>query len=279
MSFILIPASELPLAEQAVVANRAFANYVAGWHDLDAAGLARFLSLQGADLHYSRFVADDAGRPLGFGYINRAGNYPRLAGMALIPQARGTGAAAFLLEKLCAEAKQRRETAMLLEVIVQNPRAHAFYRRQGFREIGRLSGWRCRENDLAPGSGQSLEEISVNQAIDIPTAESYPAIPWQITAAAISRVVGARAWRLGDVAVVISNPSNPPIRVHSFHSPAADRAAQRAVLQATMARWRGREFWLPAVFPDEMGEQIFAPLGFQREKMSQFYMRRELAHG
>lgn len=276
MSFAIIPAHDLSFAEQAVIANRAFANYVAGWHDLDAAGLARFLSLQGADLFYSRFVADEARALLGFGFINRAGNFPRLAGMALVPEARGTGAAAFLLESLCEEAKARRESAMLLEVIEQNPRAHAFYRRHGFRELGRLAGWRQKENDPPPSAATAFGETSVNDAMAMPVPHDYPAIPWQITRGAVSRVVGARAYRMNDAALVVSEPANPPIRVHSFHGPTNDHARLRELLQATMAHWRGCEFWVPAVFPEEFGQEIFAPLGFQREELSQFYMRREL---
>ena len=122
MSFALVPAVDLPLAEQALVANRAFAGYIAGWADLDAAGLARFLSLQGADLFFSRFVRWN-GELAGFGYINRTGDYPRLAAMALTPAARGSGAATFLLQRLFAEAQARGDHAMILEVIEQNPRA------------------------------------------------------------------------------------------------------------------------------------------------------------
>lgn len=107
MSFAIVPAAEISLAEQAAIANRAFAGYVAGWAELDAAGLARFLCLQGADLFYSRFVRMD-NRLVGFGYINRTGNISRLAGMALEPDARGTGAAGYLLRHLCDEARVAR---------------------------------------------------------------------------------------------------------------------------------------------------------------------------
>ncbi|MDQ2659340.1 MAG: hypothetical protein M3Y03_02860, partial [Verrucomicrobiota bacterium] len=56
MDFRIIPAAELSLAEQARVVNAAFANYIAGWSEMDADALARFLLLQGADLFYSRVV-------------------------------------------------------------------------------------------------------------------------------------------------------------------------------------------------------------------------------
>ncbi len=38
----------------------------------------------------------------------------------------------------------------------------------------------------------------------------------------------------------------------------------------------GREFFAPPVFPEEFGTKLFAPLGFAREPLSQFLMRRDL---
>ncbi|MBA2623164.1 MAG: hypothetical protein H0U88_06015 [Chthoniobacterales bacterium] len=85
MTFEIVPAAEVPLAEQARLANEAFAGYVGGWAEMDANVLARFLMLQGTDLFYSRFVrADD--RLVGFGYINHTGKILRLSGMAMVPE-------------------------------------------------------------------------------------------------------------------------------------------------------------------------------------------------
>ena len=83
--------------------------------------------LQGTDLFYSRLVRMN-GELAGFGYINRTANILRLSGMALIPSARGTGAAAHLLNHLFDEAKANADATMMLEVIdqarvtVANPR-------------------------------------------------------------------------------------------------------------------------------------------------------------
>ncbi len=50
MSLEIVPAHELSLAEQAQVFTDAFTGYVGGSFAMDAAGLARFLCAQGADL-------------------------------------------------------------------------------------------------------------------------------------------------------------------------------------------------------------------------------------
>ncbi len=144
MSFAIVPAHDLPLAEQAAIVNRGFANYVAGWADLDAQGLARFLCLQGADLVHSRFVSVN-GELAGFGYINRTGDVPRLAAMAIAAEARGTGAAAYLLQHLIDEARTRGDRGMVLEVIEQNPRAHHFYLTARISRAGPAGGLAVKE--------------------------------------------------------------------------------------------------------------------------------------
>jgi ribosomal protein S18 acetylase RimI-like enzyme len=141
MNFEIVPAHELALVEQARIFNLAFAGYLAGWSEMDAAALVRFLCAQGADLCYSRFVRV-SGTIVGFGYINRTGNVPRLAGMGTVPAARRTGAAAYLLSQLREEAKTRGDAAMMLEVFEQNIPALALYRRYGFTKTARLLGWR-----------------------------------------------------------------------------------------------------------------------------------------
>ena len=102
----IVPAADISLGEQASVANAAFAGYVGGWADMDAAALARFLQLQGSDLFLSRFIRNADGL-VGFAYINRTGNILRLSGMAVVPSARGTGAARQLLDHLVSEGRSR----------------------------------------------------------------------------------------------------------------------------------------------------------------------------
>src|ERR1700720_4578236 len=119
MSFEIVPAHELPLDSQAPIFNRAFAGYLAGWADIDAAGLARLICAQGIDLCHSRFVGSN-GALAGFGYITRTANVSRLASMGVVPEGRRTGAAAFLLSHLLEEAKLGADEAIVLEVFEQN---------------------------------------------------------------------------------------------------------------------------------------------------------------
>jgi ribosomal protein S18 acetylase RimI-like enzyme len=280
MDFEIVPAHELSLAEQALVANRAFAGYVGGWTDLDAGTLARFLMLQGADLVHSRFVR--SGRELlGFGYINRTGNILRLGAMAIVPEARGSGAAGTLLESLFEEAEERADEAMMLEVIEQNPRAHALYRRHGFREVGRLVGWR-RSADAGQLEHATIrgDEITTFEALRMPTALDYPDLPWAISRHAVGKALVTRAFRTPTVCVITGDPEITPVRIYAAMSIDPPNGLVwrdlRSVLAGIVARFPNREFFAPPVFPEDFGTYLFAPLGFQPEPISQFLMRREL---
>ncbi|HSH38352.1 MAG TPA: GNAT family N-acetyltransferase, partial [Chthoniobacterales bacterium] len=277
MELEIVPAHEVPLHEQARLANSAFAGYVGGWADLSAETLARFLTLQGADLFYSRFVRQ-AGRLAGFGYINRTGNILRLAGMGIIPDARRTGAAAHLVDALLREASERGDEAMMLEVIEQNPRAHAVYRRHGFHEVVRLLGWRrTAEAGVPQDASTAGEEVPILDALRMPTAQDYPELPWQISRHAVAKAAVARAFRTATVCVIVGDPEATPVRIYAAMSIDPPRALVwrdlRSVLAGVLARFPHRDFFAPAIFPEEFGRQLYAPLGFKPEPISQFLMR------
>lgn len=276
--FEIIPAHDVPLAEQAKIFSRAFAGYVGGSFEMDAAGLARFVSLQGADLCYSRFARTPEGLA-GFAYVNRTANVSRIGGMGVVPEARRAGVARRLLVHLLEEAQKRGDQAMMLEVIEQNPAAHALYAQQGFRETARLLSGRRKADPPAVESTELLEEISLIAASRIPSALEYPDLPWPISRHALAKSAARHAFRNGQALVVIGDPEVSPVRVHALScSDRMDWAALRATLSAVLERYPDREFFTPPVFPEQFDQEVFLPLGFAREPLSQFLMRYDL-HG
>ena len=272
----MIPAHEVPLAEQARVFTQAFAGYVGGSFEMDAAGLARFICHQGADLSYSYFVRIAEGLA-GFAYINRTGNISRVAGMGIVPAARRTGLARQLLTHVLAEARGRGDQAMTLEVIEQNPAAHRLYADQGFRETGHLLGWRRKANPPASEPTVPLEEISLIRATQIPGALEYPELPWPISRHAIAKSAAACAFCSGHALIVIGNPEVSPVRLHALSCfDRMDWSALRTATNTVLQRYPEREFFTPAVFPEQFGEEVFQPLGFAPEPISQFLMRSDL---
>jgi GNAT superfamily N-acetyltransferase len=276
MTFETIPAYDVPLADQAKIFSRAFAGYVGGSFEMDAAALARFVSHQGADLCYSRFARTPEGLA-GFAYINRTGNISRVAGMGVVPTARRAGLARRLLVHLLEEAQTRGDQAMMLEVIEQNPAAHRLYAQQGFRETGHLLGWRKKANTPASESTKPLEEISLTRASQIPSALEYPDLPWPISRHAIAKSAAACAFHSGHALIVMGDPEVSPVRLHALScSDRMDWPALRGTLRTLLQHYPEREFFTPPVFPERFGEEVFQPLGFAREPLSQILMRYEL---
>lgn len=276
MTFEIVPAEAVPLAQQALILNKVFAGYLAGWVDLDDAALARFLCAQGADLCYSRFCRT-GGALVAVGYVNRTANISRLAGMGTISDARRTGVARFLLTHLLEQATERRDEAMMLEVFEQNLAAHSLYRSAGFHEQGRLFGWR-RPAD-APSIAHlcvDIDKVPARQLLNFPNAYEYPELPWQISRQAIIKLPVAHFFAGEEAIVVVGDTEQPTIRVHGFFSAKPDWTACRRILAAIVSMFPKREFFAPAIFPKNFAHEIFEPLQFKREPLNQFLMQRDL---
>jgi GNAT superfamily N-acetyltransferase len=276
MGINIVPAGQINLAAQADVSNAAFSDYLISFPKMDVAGLGRFLCSHDVDLCYSRFALDAAGAPASFGYINRTGNISRLAGMATVPGARRTGAAASLLSQLITEAKARGDEAMMLEVFEQNLPAHTLYVRNGFREVTRLFGWRGR-HQAATTKLEEVTEISLLAATRRQSAFDYPDWPWQISRFAIAKLAVGHAFSSNNACVVVGDPEVKPIRIHAFAGiDGRNWETARKITGAVMAKWPEDEFFAPQLFPEPIGREVFEPLGFKREPLNQFLMRKDL---
>lgn len=264
----ITPAHEISLDEQAQVLTEAFAGYIGGSFTMDAAGLSTFLCAQGIDLCFSRFARN--GTDLcGFGYIGRTGEISRLSGMGVVAAARRTGVARSLVRHLLEEARQRGDRVLMLEVIEQNPPAYALYESEGFRSLTRLCGWRRPPGALHGTDPAAPEEISLAVASQLPAPQEFPDLPWQISRHAIAKMSSARAFTSGGAVTVISDPSiDGPIRIHAFSS--------REGLAAIVQHYSTREFVARPLFPEAFGDEIFGPLGFAKEPLSQWLMRFDL---
>jgi hypothetical protein len=89
-------------------------------------------------------------------------------------------------------------------------------------------------------------------------------------------VPNARAFNCGDACVVIGDPTAAPIRVHALLSGLDNPEPVRVALEAVAARYPGRELFAPPIWPEDYSATVFEPLGFVREPITQFLMRRDL---
>ncbi len=232
---------------------------------MDGAGLSTFLCGQGIDLCYSRFAKGATGL-CGFGYISRTGEISRLAGMGVIASVRRSGVARSLLQHLLEEAGARGDRTMMLEVIEQNPPACGLYQRAGFRSLTRLCGWRRMAGVLDRPVAAAPTEISLAIASQRPAAGEFPDLPWQISRHAIAKMSSALTYASENGSTVISDPGIAgPIRIHAVSS--------LETLAAIIQQHSDREFAARPLFPESLGKEIFLPLGFAQDPLSQWLMR------
>lgn len=237
-------------------------------------GMARADSV---DLNVSRVVLLD-GQPVAAALIaRRERRSSRLAGMAVGPEARHRGVGRALMAQLLDEAKTRGERTMVLEVIEQNAPAGRLYENCGFRKIRRRTGHAGRP--AAPADDAALEEIDPRELAAMASEHGRPDLPWQISPETIAHATPpAVAWRFGASAVLISNPAADTIGIRALitRRDRRGRGSSRTLLRAVMARYPGKEWRAPAIFPEEMGE-AFMTAGLARTALSQWQMTRPLA--
>lgn len=86
-------------------------------------------------------LRDPAGRLAGYFVLMYALDEAHLLDVAVAGERQGAGLGRYLLETLCARAREMGATSVLLEVRPSNERALAVYERFGFTGIGRRKGY------------------------------------------------------------------------------------------------------------------------------------------
>ena len=94
------------------------------------------------DAGYDAWLLRDAdGELAGYFLLMYALDEAHLLDVAVCGARHGTGLGRYLLDTLCARAKEMGAESVLLEVRPSNERALAVYKRFGFAEIGRRKGY------------------------------------------------------------------------------------------------------------------------------------------
>lgn len=237
-------------------------------------GMARADSV---DLAASRIALLD-GRPVAAALIARRGWTSRLAGMAVVPEARRSGVGKALMAQLLTEARARGERTMVLEVIEQNAPAVKLYEDCGFQKVRRLTGHAGKPKAPADAAA-ALEEIDARELARMVAEHGLPDLPWQISAETVAHATPpAVAYRLGASALLLSNPAADTVGIRAIVTERAvrGRGGSLALLCAAMARHPGKEWRASAIFPEEMGG-TFTAAGLARTPLSQWQMTRPLA--
>jgi hypothetical protein len=105
----------------------------------------------------------------------------------------------------------------------------------------------------------------------------FPILPWQISRYAVPKLPAAHAFCQNNASVVIGSIEAQPIRLHGFFGyDGQDWNGLRDLVATVLGTFPQKEFFAPAIFPEKFGTEIFQPLGFAREPLNQFLMRRDL---
>lgn len=90
-------------------------------------------------------------QPVGRLYVDRSAPLWRVVDISLLPERRGQGTGAALLQWLQGQAGEAGAHGIDLHVMADNPRAQALYRRLGFQVVGEAANHRLYMTWSAPG--------------------------------------------------------------------------------------------------------------------------------
>ena len=270
----LRPLLEYGLQESVDLLNLGFSDYFVHI-ELSLPVFLNMTRVDGLDLGSSRiiYLEDEA---VGIALIARRGWTSRLAAMSLSPASRGRGAGRAAMDLLLIEASARRDRSMVLEVIESNTPAVRLYQACGFKIERHLTGFQGNSPQLIKAA--SLEEVDIREVARRVTMYGMENLPWQISGESLSQAGSpGKAYRLEDADIVISNPDAEQVAIRSvIVHPAARRQGQATrLIQAVFAEFPDKIWTIPAICPDEIGS-LFEKVGFRRDTLSQFQMRKEI---
>ncbi len=273
-SLSLKPAHEYSTSFLADLMTRSFEAYFVPINITDTV-LLTMLRRDGIDLTASRVLMKD-GEPVGLAMIARRGWTNRLAAMGITVNARGSGVGTWAMAQLVAEARERGDKEMLLEVIEQNTAGVKLYEKSGFKKMRRLVGYKL--NNPQVDTAEEIEEIDIRELARTVTYHGMQDLPWQLSGTTIMQhTPPSRAFRLNDAYCLISNPDVMDVAIQSVLVKARSRGAglSGVLLRALFAKFPGKVWHVSAIYPEEMGF-IFEHVGMQRESLSQWQMSRAL---
>lgn len=269
------PIFEYSSAELASVVTHCFEDYVAPF------------KLEGAQFDY-RFRPEDLDpkascvwvdgeETAALALIARRGWTCRLAAMAVAKAYRAHGVGKFVMETVIAQARDRGDHRMVLEVIEQNPPAIGLYERVGFNKVRRLAGY---VRPYRPGQAAGLEEIDPLVFCRSMVSECNLDLPWDLVPETLSaKAPPTRAWTLQgrSFALVTDTPAERAV-LWAVYTRRSDRGQGhgKRLIEAIGETLPGKTLVTPVAVPDDLAPAFFESAGFHEAELSQFEMAVDL---
>jgi ribosomal protein S18 acetylase RimI-like enzyme len=275
MDFVTKPASNYPVAELVNTLNQGFENYFIPIHFTNSMFM-NMLHKDGIDLAASRVLLANQ-IPCGIALIAPRGDrrVSRLSAMGITKETRGKGAGSWFMKELIAEACERGDQEMVLEVIEQNEPAVRLYQKYGFESVRRLVGYTCKGRDARENEKGRLHDIELPEMGRLISQYGLSDLPWQLSEESVTQISPSpRAYRDGQAYILISNPEAEHVVIWSLLvTPEARRKGLgTTMLKHVIANWAGKTWHIPALCPEEFAN-VFEKAGFERETLSQWQMR------
>lgn len=273
------PVAELTAAYAAAAMEHCFQGYIVPMRATPQAWEQRFRR-EHLDPWASRIYERD-GKTVAVMFVCRRGWTSRVGGMAVAPDARGTGLGRRVMEDAIADARARGDHALVLEVIEQNTPAVKLYKSLGFRMARRLVGYRREPGQgQGEGSADALREMDPLELASVAHREGEPDLPWQLAPDTLSGITPpARAYALEDRAyALLANPDAETLTLSTLVVPREHRHQGwgTRMLGALAAAYPGKAWQAVAIVPEDLAPHFFARTGWERQGISQFEMRLEL---
>ena len=268
MDYQTRPLNFLPMQEIADLFNRSFEGYFVPVQ-FTVESFVTFGQRDNIDFEASQVLLSE-NRLAGLALIARRGKVSRMGGFGIVSAFRNQGAGNWFVARLLDQARQRGDTHMYLEVITQNQYAVRLYEKHGFVRIRQLLGFNA---ESPPGvADERLQACSQTLVLDLSRGYCLPDLPWQLDAETLQSVTSF-GYRLGDAYTLVSNPDAVQVSIRSLVVPLRARGQGQAVrlLEALFARYPGKVWQVPAIFPEEMSD-TFKRAGMQQEELSQWQM-------
>lgn len=281
--FTLVPTDQVEPALLHAAFSRAFADYVAGPFSLTLEQWPAFLLRQGADLALGRAAVNaDSGAVLAFALVapRSALSRWRLATMGAVPESRGSGAAAALLQDFVLRGQAAGLGAVELEVFSQNERADRLYRRHGFCERHPLQAWQYQGDAGEVLSPPTEFECTQQQAVNwLREAErAITDLPLQVSATVVTVLTESwTAWQSGTAQLVFSGDRANGLIVRSLIDRNPAQRDAEALVRALIAAHPGTKINVPPLQRPDLGGEALQRCGFERTTLYQWIMCRELA--
>lgn len=241
--------------------------------------LFQMMSLYAVDLSKSYMLSAD-GVAAGVALVGRRGAQSRLATMAIMPEYRAKGLGSYCMEQLIADAKQRGETSISLEVIEQNEAGIKLYEKYGFEKVRRLLGYSFDTTGLVPKEIEQgvLKEISLATLASYVLQDGLADLPWQISGETLGNMaLPSRAFELDGAAIAVSDLEQDTVVIRSLFVKPEVRGQGKAkqLLEVMMTQYPKKVWKVPILCPEKVG-RFFEGVGFEKETLSQLQMNYEI---